>query len=212
MGRRAIKTVPTLRGRTVVNLFLEPSTRTRSSFEVAEKRLSADALNFSASTSSLVKGETLIDTALNLEAMSPDFIVIRHSQPGAPDLLSHYCASRIINAGDGPHEHPTQALLDAFTIRRHKKKIDGLRVAIIGDILHSRVVRSNIYLLKRLGAEVVISGPPTLIPVEIERMGVQVVRRMEEELARNQGVLKPNEVDEYRKALSVYRRIAERAR
>ncbi|MGD8377130.1 MAG: aspartate carbamoyltransferase catalytic subunit [Acidobacteriota bacterium] len=182
VGRRAIKTVPTLRGKTVVNLFMEPSTRTRSSFEVAEKRLSADALNFSASTSSLVKGETLIDTALNLEAMSPDFIVIRHSQPGAPNLLAHYCASRIVNAGDGPHEHPTQALLDAFTIRRHKGRIQGLRIAIIGDIRHSRVVRSNIHLLRKLGADVVISGPPTLIPMAIERMGVHVARRLEEAL------------------------------
>jgi aspartate carbamoyltransferase catalytic subunit len=182
VGRRAIKTVPTLRGRTVINLFLEPSTRTRSSFEIAEKRLSADALNFSASTSSLVKGETLIDTALNLEAMAPDFIVIRHSQPGAPHLLAHYCRSRIINAGDGPHEHPTQALIDAFTMRRHKGRIAGLRVAIIGDITHSRVVRSNIHLLRKLGAEVTVSGPPTLLPLEIERMGVRVARRLEEAL------------------------------
>ena len=180
IGRRAIKRVPTLRGRTVINLFMEPSTRTRSSFEIAEKRLSADSLNFSASTSSLVKGETLIDTALNLEAMAPDFIVIRHSQPGAPYLLAHYCRSRIINAGDGPHEHPTQALLDAYTIRRNKGRIEGLRIAIIGDIAHSRVVRSNILLLRKMGAEVVISGPPTLIPLELERMGVQVVRRIEE--------------------------------
>jgi len=180
IGRRAIKRVPTLRGRTVINLFMEPSTRTRSSFEIAEKRLSADSLNFSASTSSLVKGETLIDTAMNLEAMAPDFIVIRHSQPGAPYLLAHYCRSRIINAGDGPHEHPTQALLDAYTIRRNKGRIAGLRVAIIGDIAHSRVVRSNILLLRKMGAEVVISGPPTLIPLELERMGVQVVRRIEE--------------------------------
>ena len=143
VGQRAIKKVPTLRGRTVVNFFMEPSTRTRSSFEVAEKRLSADLLNFSASSSSLVKGETLIDTALNLDAMSPDFIVIRHSQPGAPHLLTQHVRARIINAGDGPHEHPTQALLDAYTIRRNKGRLDGLRVAIIGDVTHSRVVRSN---------------------------------------------------------------------
>ena len=182
VGRRAIKRVPTLRGRMVVNLFLEPSTRTRSSFEVAEKRLSAELLNFSASNSSLVKGETLIDTALNLEAMAPDFIVIRHSQPGAPNLLAHYCRSRIINAGDGPHEHPTQALLDAYTIRRHKGRLDGLRVAIIGDIAHSRVVRSNILLLNKMGADVVLSGPPTLMPMEIEKMGVQVALRVEQAL------------------------------
>ena len=180
IGKRAIKRVPTLRGRTVINLFMEPSTRTRSSFEIAEKRLSADALNFSASTSSLVKGETLIDTALNLEAMAPDFIVIRHSQPGAPNLLAHHCRSRIINAGDGPHEHPTQALLDAYTIRRNKGRIEGLRVAIIGDITHSRVVRSNILLLRRMGADVVVSGPPTLLPLGLERMGVTVVRRIEQ--------------------------------
>jgi aspartate carbamoyltransferase catalytic subunit len=180
VGRRAIKKVPTLRGRTVVNLFMEPSTRTRSSFEIAEKRLSADSLNFSASTSSLVKGETLIDTALNLEAMSPDFIVIRHSQPGAPNLLAHYCRSSIVNAGDGAHEHPTQALLDAFTIRRNKGRLAGLRVAIVGDIAHSRVVRSNIHLLRKMGAEVVISGPPTLMPLEVERLGVSVALRIEE--------------------------------
>ena len=180
VGRRAIKKVPTLRGRTVVNLFMEPSTRTRSSFEIAEKRLSADSLNFSASTSSLVKGETLIDTALNLEAMSPDFIVIRHSQPGAPNLLAHYCRSSIVNAGDGAHEHPTQALLDAFTIRRNKGRLAGLRVAIVGDIAHSRVVRSNIHLLRKMGAEVVISGPPTLMPLEVERLGVKVALRIEE--------------------------------
>jgi aspartate carbamoyltransferase catalytic subunit len=180
IGRRAIKKVPTLRGRTVVNLFMEPSTRTRSSFEIAEKRLSADSLNFSASTSSLVKGETLIDTALNLEAMSPDFIVIRHSQPGSPNLLAHYCKSSIVNAGDGAHEHPTQALLDAFTIRRNKGRLHGLRIAIVGDIAHSRVVRSNIHLLRKVGAEVVISGPPTLLPLEVERMGVTVARRLEE--------------------------------
>jgi aspartate carbamoyltransferase catalytic subunit len=180
IGRRAIKKVPTLRGRTVVNLFMEPSTRTRSSFEIAEKRLSADSLNFSASTSSLVKGETLIDTALNLEAMSPDFIVIRHSQPGSPNLLAHYCQSSIVNAGDGAHEHPTQALLDAFTIRRNKGRLAGLRVAIVGDIAHSRVVRSNIHLLRKMGAEVVISGPPTLLPLEVERLGVKVALRIEQ--------------------------------
>lgn len=179
VGQRAIKKVPTLRGRTVVNLFMEPSTRTRSSFEVAEKRLSADLLNFSASSSSLVKGETLIDTALNLDAMSPDFIVIRHSQPGAPHLLTQHVRARIINAGDGPHEHPTQALLDAYTIRRHKGRLDGLRVAIVGDVTHSRVVRSNIHLLRTMGAQVVICGPPTLLPMGLEQLGVEVTRRVE---------------------------------
>ncbi len=179
VGQRAIKKVPTLRGRTVVNFFMEPSTRTRSSFEVAEKRLSADLLNFSASSSSLVKGETLIDTALNLDAMSPDFIVIRHSQPGAPHLLTRHCRARIINAGDGPHEHPTQALLDAYTIRRNKGRLDGLRVAIVGDVTHSRVVRSNIHLLRTMGAQVVVCGPPTLLPMGLEQLGVEVTRRVE---------------------------------
>src|SRR6188472_3010611 len=141
---RPIKKVPTLRGRTVVNLFFEPSTRTRTSFEVAEKRLSADTLSIAVATSSVVKGETLVDTALNIEAMSPDMIVLRHASSGAGHLLSRICRSRIINAGDGMHEHPTQALLDAFTIRQHKPAIEGLKVAIVGDLLHSRVLRSNV--------------------------------------------------------------------
>jgi aspartate carbamoyltransferase catalytic subunit len=158
----------------VVNLFFEPSTRTRTSFEVAEKRLSADTLNVAIATSSVVKGETLVDTALNLEAMSPDMIVMRHSSSGAAHLLAQICRARIINAGDGMHEHPTQALLDAFTIRQHKKTIAGLKVAIIGDLLHSRVLRSNVKLLTKLGAEVWVSGPPTLVPRGIEQFGVRV--------------------------------------
>ena len=174
VSTRDIKKVPTLRGKTIVNLFFEPSTRTRTSFEIAGKRLSADFLNISVSTSSVVKGETLIDTARNLEAMYPDIIVIRHSRAGAPYLLAKSCRASIINAGDGAHEHPTQALLDAFTIKDHKEKIKGLRVAIIGDILHSRVARSNIHLLTKLGAEVRIAGPATYIPVEIEKLGVRV--------------------------------------
>ncbi|MEW5807141.1 MAG: aspartate carbamoyltransferase catalytic subunit [Acidobacteriota bacterium] len=174
ISQRDIKKVPTLRGKTVINFFLEPSTRTRSSFEIAEKRLTADSLNFASATSSILKGETLIDTTLNLEAMAPDFIVIRHSEPGSPHMLAKICNSSIINAGDGPHEHPTQALLDAYTIRQKKGKIKGLRVAIIGDITHSRVVRSNIFLLKKMGADVVIAGPSTLMPVEIEKTGVEV--------------------------------------
>lgn len=173
ISQRVIKKVPTLRGKTVINFFLEPSTRTKTSFEIAEKRLSADSLNFSAASSSILKGETLIDTALNLEAMAPDFIVIRHSEPGAPHMLSKICKSSIINAGDGAHEHPTQALLDALTIRQKKRKLRGLKVAIIGDITHSRVVRSNILLLKKMGADVTIAGPSTLMPVEIEKMGVK---------------------------------------
>ena len=174
IATRDIKKVPTLRGKTVVNFFIEPSTRTRSSFEVAEKRLSADTINFSASTSSFAKGETLLDTARNLESMAPDFIVIRHSQPGAPHFLARHCRCSIINAGDGAHEHPTQALLDAYTIRRHKGRLDGLRVAIVGDILNSRVARSNLFLLTRMGAEVRVCGPPTLMPSGIERLGAEV--------------------------------------
>jgi aspartate carbamoyltransferase catalytic subunit len=182
ISEREIKKVPTLRGKTVVNLFMEPSTRTRTSFELAEKRLSADSLNFSASGSSLSKGETLIDTARNIEAMAPDFIVMRHSMPGAPHFLARHCRSSIINAGDGSHEHPTQALLDAYTIREKKGKIKGLRVTIVGDILHSRVVRSNIFLLKKLGAEVIICGPPTLMPIGIEDLAVNVTHSIEEAL------------------------------
>jgi aspartate carbamoyltransferase catalytic subunit len=179
IASRPIKKVPTLRGRTVVNLFFEPSTRTRTSFEVAEKRLSADTLNVAIASSSVVKGETLVDTALNLEAMSPDMIVMRHASSGACDLLARVCRSRIINAGDGMHEHPTQALLDAFTIRQHKGRIGGLKIAIIGDLLHSRVLRSNLLLLTRLGADVWVCAPPTLIPTGIERLGVHVTTSVE---------------------------------
>jgi aspartate carbamoyltransferase catalytic subunit len=172
VGTRPIKKVPALRGKTVVNLFFEPSTRTRTSFEIAEKRLSADTLNIAIGTSSVVKGETLADTALNLEAMSPDMIVLRHASSGACHMLARICRSAIINAGDGMHEHPTQALLDAFTIRERKKKLAGLKVAIIGDLLHSRVLRSNIHLLTKLGADVWVCGPPTLFPTDIRRFGV----------------------------------------
>ncbi len=174
IGERPIKKVPTLRGKTVVNLFYEPSTRTRTSFEIAEKRLSADTLNIAVQASSVQKGETLADTAMNIEAMSPDMIVIRHSSSGACNLLSRICKSRIINAGDGLHEHPTQALLDAFTIKQHKPSIEGLKVAIVGDLLHSRVLRSNVLLLTKLGAHVFVSGPPTLVPRGIEQLGVTV--------------------------------------
>lgn len=161
---REIKKVPALRGRTVINLFFEPSTRTRTSFEIAAKRLSADAINVSVSNSSVSKGETLLDTARNLEAMSPDCIVVRHSSAGAPHQLARVCKAAIVNAGDGSHEHPTQALLDALTIRERKGRIAGLRIAIIGDILHSRVARSNIHLLTKLGATVRVAGPGTLVP------------------------------------------------
>src|SRR5688500_8346617 len=180
VGSRTIKKVPTLRGRTVVNLFFEPSTRTRTSFEVAEKRLSADTLSIATATSSVSKGETLADTVLNLEAMSPDMIVIRHSSSGAPHLLSRICRAAVINAGDGMHEHPTQALLDAFTIREHKRRLKGLKVAIVGDLLHSRVLRSNVQLLTKLGAEVWVSGPPTLMPPGIERAGVRPTTSVDE--------------------------------
>jgi aspartate carbamoyltransferase catalytic subunit len=174
VGERPIKKVPTLRGKTVVNLFFEASTRTRSSFEIAEKRLSADSLNFSASGSALTKGESLVDTALNLQAMAPDLIVIRHAYPGTPHMLAKKLRAGVINAGDGAHEHPTQALLDAYTIREHKGRLAGLKVAIVGDIEHSRVVRSNIHLLRKMGAKVTVAGPRTLMPVGIAAMGVEV--------------------------------------
>jgi aspartate carbamoyltransferase catalytic subunit len=180
VGTRPIKKVPALRGKTVVNLFFEPSTRTRTSFEIAEKRLSADTLSIAIGTSSVVKGETLADTALNLEAMSPDMIVLRHASSGACHFLSRVCRSAIINAGDGMHEHPTQALLDAFTIRERKKRLAGLKVAIVGDLLHSRVLRSNIHLLTKLGADVWVCGPPTLIPTDIRRFGVTATSNVEE--------------------------------
>ena len=183
IGERPIKKVPTLRGKTVVNLFYEPSTRTRTSFEIAEKRLSADTLNIAVAASSVLKGESLADTALNIEAMAPDMIVLRHSSSGACHLLSRICRSRIINAGDGMHEHPTQALLDAFTIRQHKQRLEGLKVAIVGDLLHSRVLRSNVLLLTKLGADVWLSGPPTLLPPGISRLGVHVSTSVEEAVA-----------------------------
>lgn len=182
VAERPIKKVPTLRGRGVVNLFFEPSTRTRSSFELAEKRLSADSINVSASTSALLKGESLVDTATNLQAMSPDLIVIRHQHPGVPHMLAKRIDAGVINAGDGAHEHPTQALLDALTIRRKKGRIEGLRVAIIGDIEHSRVVRSNVHLLTRLGASVVIAGPRTMMPVCADHLGADVTYDLDEAL------------------------------
>jgi len=180
LSQQPIKKSQELRGKTVINLFFEASTRTRSSFEIAEKRLSADNLNFSTSGSALEKGETLIDTALNLQAMAPDLVVIRHGHPGVPHMLSRRIKAGVINAGDGAHEHPTQALLDAFTIRRHKGKLAGLKVAIIGDIEHSRVVRSNIHLLTKMGAKVTVGGPRTLMPAGMERMGVEVAYTLEE--------------------------------
>jgi len=165
---RPIKKVPALRGKTVVNLFYEASTRTRSSFEMAERVLSADSLSIAASASSVTKGETLIDTARNLEAMNPDMVIVRHASSGAPHLLARHCRFSVVNAGDGAHEHPTQALLDALTIRQKKGRLAGLRVAIVGDILHSRVARSNLWLLSKVGAQAVIAGPPTLLPPGLE--------------------------------------------
>ena len=176
---RDIKKVPTLRGRTTVNLFFEPSTRTRTSFELAAKRLSTDVINFSVPTSSVVKGESLIDTALTVQALGADFIIIRHSSSGVPHLLARKLIASVINAGDGTNEHPTQALLDAFTIKEKKGKIKGLKIAIVGDITHSRVAKSNIYSLTKLDARVRLIGPPTLIPKEIEGLGVDIFHDME---------------------------------
>src|SRR4028119_1599254 len=236
ISQREIKKVPTLRGRTVINLFFEASTRTRTSFELAGKRLSADTINISASTSSVTKGETLLDTARNLEAMSPDFIVVRHPSAGAPQALARICRAAVINAGDGAHEHPTaapldglprrrppwagapqalaricraavinagdgahehptQALLDALTIRQHKGRVENLRVAIIGDILHSRVARSNMHLLTKLGAEVRLAGPGTLVPPELKDLAaaaagsLRVASRLEEAIDGAAGVV-----------------------
>jgi aspartate carbamoyltransferase catalytic subunit len=180
VAQRPIKKVPTLRGKSVVNLFFEASTRTRSSFELAEKRLSADSINVSTSGSSISKGETLIDTALNLQAMAPDLVVIRHEHPGVPHMLARRIAAGVVNAGDGAHEHPTQALLDAFTIRRRKGRLAGLKVAIVGDVLHSRVLRSNVQLLTKMGAEVTVAGPRIMMPVAMETLGVKVCYSLDE--------------------------------
>ena len=177
---RPIKKVPVLRGKTVVNLFFEPSTRTRTSFELAAKRLSADIVNITTQSSSLSKGETILDTVRNLEALKVDMLVIRHAAAGVPHLIASRAHASVINAGDGAHEHPTQALLDLFTIQEKKGRVAGLRVAIIGDIAHSRVARSNIWGLTKLGAHVTVCGPPTLIPTQIERLGVQVAHRLED--------------------------------
>ena len=180
VGERAIKKVPALRGKTVVNLFVEPSTRTRISFELAAQRLTADIINFSAEASSLKKGETLKDTARNLEALNADIIVMRHSASGAPHFLARFLRASVVNAGDGAHEHPTQALLDTFTVREKKGKIAGLNVTILGDILYSRVARSNIWALTKLGARVTLCGPATLVPKVFEQMGCRVTYNVEE--------------------------------
>ncbi len=183
VGERAIKKVPALRGKTVVNLFIEPSTRTRISFELAAMRLTADVINFTAEASSLKKGESLKDTARNLEALNADIIIIRHSATGAPHFLSRFLKGSVINAGDGAHEHPTQALLDTFTIREHKGRIEGLNVTILGDILYSRVARSNIWALQKLGANVTLCGPSTLVPRVFEQMGCTVTYDVDKAIA-----------------------------
>ena len=183
ISQRPIKKVPTLRGKTVVNLFFEPSTRTRLSFEVAAKRLSADTFNVAASTSSTTKGETLVDTARNLEAMRPDIIIIRHSRSGSPRLLANHIKASVLNAGDGVHEHPSQALLDMMTVKEKKGRLEGLKVAIIGDIAHSRVAHSNIIGFSKMGAQVTVSGPATLIPAGVADMGGVVCGSVEEAVA-----------------------------
>jgi aspartate carbamoyltransferase catalytic subunit len=180
VARRPIKKVPTLRGRTLLGLFFEPSTRTSSSFEIAAKRMSADWVNFSSGSSSLKKGETLLDTAKNLEAMAPDLIVVRHEHAGVPDMLAAEVSCGVINAGDGAREHPTQALLDAFTIRREKGRIQGLDIAIIGDVEHSRVARSDVALLTKMGARVTLAGPRSMMPAEAEALGAEIAYSIED--------------------------------
>ncbi|MBE6367362.1 MAG: aspartate carbamoyltransferase catalytic subunit [Lentisphaerae bacterium] len=180
VSARQVKKVPALRGKTVVNFFFEPSTRTRVSFELAEQRLSADIVNVTASTSSLTKGETLLDTVRNIEALNVDLLVMRHPVPGAANFVAERVGASVVNAGDGAHSHPTQALLDLFTIREHKGRIKGLKVAIVGDIMHSRVARSNLWGLLKLGAEVTLVGPSTLAPKEFEDVGVKVCHNLEE--------------------------------
>ncbi len=180
VGKRVVKKVPTLRGRTIVNLFFESSTRTKASFEIAGKRLSADVINFSPSSSSLKKSESILDTARTLDAMDPDAVVVRHSVAGVPKQIADVLAAPVINAGDGAHEHPTQALLDLLTVRHEKGRIDGLTVAIVGDILHSRVARSNIYAFRKMGAEVRIAAPPPMIPAAVETLGVKAFTSLRE--------------------------------
>jgi len=184
ISRRSIKKAPTLRGRVVVNLFFEASTRTRFSFELAASRLSADVVNFEAPASSVVKGETLLDTARNIEAMGVDAVVVRHRAPGAPYLLARSLSASVINAGDGPHEHPTQALLDLYTIRKRKGRIEGLTVAIVGDISHSRVARSNLWALTKMGANVILVGPPTLVPGAFRKFGAQICYNLDDAIER----------------------------
>jgi aspartate carbamoyltransferase catalytic subunit len=210
VSTREIKKVPTLRGVTVMNLFYEPSTRTRTSFEIAAKRLSADTINISTATSSVVKGETFVDTAKNLEAMNPDIIVLRHSAAGAPHMLSRVVRQSVINAGDGAHEHPTQALLDMMTIREKKKRIAGLRVAIIGDIAHSRVARSNIYGLTKMGAQVAVGGPSTMMPRFVDRLGVEVHHHVKDAI-RDADIIMMLRIQTERQDMSVFPSLREYA-
>ena len=223
VGTRAIKKVPTLRGRTIINLFFESSTRTRMSFELAEKRLSADTLGMTSVGSSVAKGETLLDTARTLEAMSPDMIVIRHGSSGAPHQLARICRASIVNAGDGTNEHPTQALLDAFTMHERKGRLAGLKVAIVGDLLHSRVFRSNALLLTRMGAEVRACAPATLVPPGLRDLGIHVTSSLQEavtdadvvmmlrlQLERMQGLFLPS-MREYFNLFGLTARVLERA-
>jgi len=189
INERTVKKVPTLRGRTVINLFLEPSTRTRTSFEIAEKRLSADTINFSTAGSSISKGETLVDTAKNLAAMKPSVIVIRHTVAGFPHRLARLVDASVINAGDGFHEHPTQALLDLMTLREKKKEIKGLKVAILGDIARSRVARSNVLCLNKMGADVTVMGPGSMLPYDIRKMGVKVATSVEQAVKGKDAVM-----------------------
>ncbi len=205
---RPIKKVPTLRGKTIANLFFEPSTRTRLSFELSAKRLNADILNFSASTSSVLKNETLLDTAKNIMAMKVDALILRHPSPGAPHFLATHLPISVINAGDGAHEHPTQALLDLYSIKEKKGEIKGLKAAIIGDIAYSRVARSDIWGLTKLGAEVTVCGPPTLIPVEIEKMGVKVTYNIEDSL-KDQDVIIMLRIQRERQQIGLFPTIQE---
>jgi aspartate carbamoyltransferase catalytic subunit len=208
ISTRDIKKVPTLRGKTIINLFIEASTRTRTSFEIAGKRLSADTINITASSSSLVKGETLIDTARNLEAMNPDIVVIRHSAAGAPHMIAKLIKQSIINAGDGAHEHPTQALLDMMTIRSHKGSIAGLKIAIVGDISHSRVARSNVYGLTKMGADVHVAGPATMLPRFMDHLGVTVHCNMDEAI-RDADVIMMLRIQMERENLNIFPSVRE---
>ena len=210
VGERAVKKVPALRGKTVVNLFVEPSTRTRISFELAAQRLTADVINFSAEASSLKKGESLKDTARNLEALNADIIVIRHSASGTPHFLARFLNASVVNAGDGAHEHPTQALLDTFTIREKKGRIAGLNVTILGDILYSRVARSNIWALIKLGASVTLCGPSTLVPKVFEQMGCRVTYNIDEAIA-NADIINLLRIQHERQRLTMFPSLGEYA-